>query len=139
MGVNRISQNIKTVLNHPTEELLEGETQMDWITIYITGEKGFKSEVAKRLDHSELDYMPGYIGNAAESTDHDMYWVDKNLAIRDFKEAIGAKAIWKYRIRVYRTLEEFIASQNIENNSFTDNDNALIQEMRKAPFTRRAS
>ena len=112
---------------------------MDWITIYITGEKGFKAEVAKRLDHSELDYMPGYIGNTAESTDHDMYWIDKNLAIRDFKEAIGAKTIWKYRIRVYRTLEEFIASQNIENNSFTDSDNALIQEMRKVPLVRRAS
>jgi len=110
-----------------------GETKMDWITIYITGEEGFKHEVAKRLDHSDLEFMPGYIGNATGTTDHDMYWVNKEVDLRTFKLAIGAKTIWKYRVRVYASLEEFITSQNKENNSFTASDLKLIQEMRKAP------
>ncbi len=121
-----------------TKERLE-ERKMDWITLYITGEDGFKPEVARRLNHSDLNYMPGYIGSGAGSDDHDMYWVDKNVSIREFKEAIGAKTIWKYRIRVYCSLEEFIASRNNETESFSANDLALIREMRNAPYTRKAS
>jgi hypothetical protein len=112
---------------------------MDWITLYITGEEGFKPEVARRLDHSDLDFMPGYIGSGTGTSDHDMYWVGKNVDLRSFKLAIGAKTIWKYRVRVYKSLEEFIGSQNKENNSFTQRDLELIQEMRKAPAAQHAA
>ncbi|MEQ8424341.1 MAG: hypothetical protein RIA63_06500, partial [Cyclobacteriaceae bacterium] len=74
----------------------------------------------------------GNLGNLAES-DHDMYWLDKNVSLRSFKEAIGAKAIWKYRIKFFGTLEQFIASQEkVEDRSaLTPQDKALIKEMRR--------
>ncbi|GAB1444790.1 hypothetical protein MASR2M41_04150 [Flammeovirgaceae bacterium] len=75
--------------------------------------------------------MPGYIGSSSGVASHDMYWIDKNLDDRAFKQAIGAKTIWKYRIRVYRSLEAFVTSQNKETTSFTDHDLELIEEMRK--------
>lgn len=129
LGVNLLAQNIKEELHLTTEEKL-GSKKMEWTTLYITGEEGFKPEVARRLDGSDLNFMPGYLGNPSES-DHDMYWVDKEVDIRSFKHAIGAKTIWKYRVRVYSSLEAFVNSQNEDKNSLTDKDLALIQEMRK--------
>lgn len=113
-------------------------TKMDWVTIYITGKEGFKPEVARKLDHSDLDFMPGYVGSGTGSSDHDMYWVNSNVDLRQLKLAIGAKTIWKYRIKVYQSLEAFVASQNHESTTLTDNDLALIQEMRKTPYLRSA-
>ncbi|HNP06812.1 MAG TPA: hypothetical protein PKN99_04265 [Cyclobacteriaceae bacterium] len=130
LGVNLIAQNLKDELRIRAEEKL-GSKQIDWSTIYITGKEGFKEEVAKRLYHSHIAYMPGYIGNSLGATDHDMYWIDKDLDDRSFKLAIGAKAIWKYRIRVYKSLEEFVSAQNKETSSFTPHDMKLIEEMRK--------
>jgi len=105
---------------------------MDWCNIYITGKQGFKKEVARRLEHSKLPHMPGYIGNSSDTCEYDMYWISKNTSLRDFKMAVGAKTIWKYRIRTYQSLEEFITSQEKETSSFSDNDLALIKEMRKS-------
>ncbi|MBX2940858.1 MAG: hypothetical protein KF860_00810 [Cyclobacteriaceae bacterium] len=130
LGVNLLAQNLKDELHLGAEEKL-GSKQMDWITIYIKGQDGFKEEVAKRLYHSHIAYMPGYIGSSSGVASHDMYWIDKNLDDRAFKQAIGAKTIWKYRIRVYRSLEAFVTSQNKETTSFTDHDLELIEEMRK--------
>ncbi|MEQ8361692.1 MAG: hypothetical protein RH948_02425 [Cyclobacteriaceae bacterium] len=138
LGVNLVAQNLKDELNLGAEEKL-GSKQMDWVTVYITGKDGFKEEVAKRLHHSHIAYMPGYIGNSSGTTDHDMYWIDKDLDERAFKLAITAKTIWKYRIRVYQSLEEFVTSQNTETNSFTIHDMELIEEMRRGPQTRKAS
>lgn len=135
LGVNLLAQNLKEELHLGAVEKLE-QKQMDWITVYITGKPGFKEEVAKRLYHSHIDYMPGYIGSSSESTDHDMYWIDRNLDDRAFKLAISAKTIWKYRIRVYKSLEEFVAAQNKETTSFTAHDLELIEEMRKGPASR---
>ena len=72
LGVNLLAQNLKDELHLGTEEKL-GSKKMDWVTVYITGKEGFKEEVAKRLHHSHIDYMPGYIGNSSGTTDHDMY------------------------------------------------------------------
>ncbi len=138
LGVSLLTQNLKDELHLDTEEKL-GSKQMDWITIYITGKEGFREEVAKRLYHSHIAYMPGYIGSSSGGTSHDMYWIDKALDDRAFKLAIGAKTIWKYRIRVYRSLEEFVSSQNIETTSFTAHDMELIEEMRKGPHNHKVS
>ena len=138
LGVNLLAQNLKDELHLGTEEKL-GSKKMDWVTVYITGKEGFKEEVAKRLHHSHIDYMPGYIGNSSGTTDHDMYWIDKDLDERAFKLAITAKTIWKYRIRVYQSLEEFVTAQNTETTSFTVHDMELIEEMRRGPQTRKAS
>lgn len=103
---------------------------MDWVTIYITGIEGFKKEISRKLEHSPLNYMPGYMGNS--SGGYDMYWLDRNTDLRLFKEAIGAKIIWKYRVRFYETLEQFIASQHQEaNTALTKQELDLIDDMRK--------
>ncbi|HEY5690676.1 MAG TPA: hypothetical protein VIS49_04385 [Cyclobacteriaceae bacterium] len=114
---------------------LDNRELMDWNNIYIVGNPGFKKDVARKLEHSDLKYMPGYLGNVAGATDYDMYWVDKTISLRSLKEAIGAKYIWKHRIKFYDSLEKFLASQNSDNvsTSITDQDRELINEMRNSP------
>jgi hypothetical protein len=118
-----------------TVEKLDNRELMDWINIYIVGNPGFKKDVARKLEHSELKFMPGYLGSVAGATDYDMYWIDKTVSLRTFKEAIGAKYIWRHRIKFYESLEKFLASQdNSSNNTaLTHRDRELMNEMRAKP------
>lgn len=103
---------------------------MQWITIYITGKDDFKEEVSKRLESSDLKYMPGYNGGSGDEAFSDMYWVDERVDLREFKEAIGSKLIWKYRLRFYTSLEAFIESQNkTQKADFSAEERALLAEM----------
>ena len=85
---------------------------MAWTTLYISGKSDFRETVRKRLDHSDLNFMPGYVENATDNDyAHDLYWIDDTIDLRYVKEAIGAKNIWKYRLQFFLTLEEFIQHQ----------------------------
>jgi len=95
---------------------------MNWNTIYITGRDNFREEVRRKLDHSHLNYMPGYIDNSMSRITHDLFWLDESIDLRIFKEAIGSKLIWKHRLRFFTNLEAFVQSQN------QDHDEPLTKE-----------
>lgn len=110
---------------------------MGWITIYITGKADFRDDVRKKLDDSDLNLMPGYIGGSdGTDTFSDMYWVDEKIKLRDFKEAIGSKLIWKYRLHFFTSLEEFIESQNASKNNevATAEEKALFEKIASAVY-----
>src|SRR5580765_4967471 len=88
------------------------ERTMSWTTIYITGRADFRHEVRKKLEHGDQRFMPGYIENSSDLDTHDLYWLDGRTDLRSFKQAIGGKLIWKYRLRFFTTLEEFLAYEN---------------------------
>lgn len=104
---------------------------MNWITIYITGKSDFREEVKKKLEHADLNFMPGYVETSTSVNEHDLYWIDDQTDVRCLKEAIGSKLVWKYRLQFYSTLESFIESQNTKKNdsSFTPEELNLIAEM----------
>src|SRR4051812_18149535 len=105
---------------------------MGWATIYITGKEDFREDVGKKLEDSDLNLMPGYTGVSGDpELFSDLYWVDEKINLRELKEAIGSKLIWKYRLRFYTSLEAFIESQNSKRNSgeFTAEEQALLKEM----------
>ena len=104
---------------------------MQWVTIYITGKGDFREDVSKKLESSDLRYMPGYNGGSGDvESFSDMYWVDERINFREFKEAIGSKLIWKYRLRFYTSLEAFIESQNkTQKADFSAEERALLAEM----------
>ena len=105
--------------------------KMNWVTIYITGKADFRIDVKKKLEHSDIEFMPGYIENSSKANPHDLYWLNGHIDLRKFKEAIGGKLIWKYRLRFFTNLEAFIAFQNEmpANNEFTAHELRMIAEM----------
>lgn len=110
---------------------------MGWITIYITGKDDFREDVREKLDGAELRVMPGYLGGShSGETFADMYWVDEKTKLRQLKEVIGSKLIWKYRLRFYGSLEAFIESQNPKTKAseFTPEENALLAEMQASVY-----
>ena len=85
---------------------------MAWHTIYITGNSDFRKEVRKKLEYADPRFMPGYIENSSELDTHDLYWLDGRNNMRAFKQAIGAKLIWRYRLRFFNSLEAFLEYEN---------------------------
>jgi len=74
-------------------------------TIYIKGIKKYKDSLIKGLNKSNLvegiDFIQGLAGN-----DHALYWLNESIELREFKLAIGAKYVWKHRMRFYNSIEE---------------------------------
>ena len=106
---------------------------MSWITIYISGKSEFRQDVRRKLEHSSIPHMPGYIETYPGQDPADLYWMDGTVSLRKIKEAIGGKLIWKNRLRFYTSLEEFMASRQAPpDNSFTNREREMITEMREA-------
>jgi hypothetical protein len=106
---------------------------MNWNTVYITGRSDFREEVRKKLEPSNLNFMPGYIDNSATKYMHDLFWLDETTDVRVFKEAIGSKLIWKYRLHFFSSLEEFLQSRSTGNElALTQEDLDLIAAMQAA-------
>lgn len=113
--------------------LLGKEEKMSWKTIYITGKGDFREELKRRLEHTSQRYLPGFIENAPGEITNDLYWLDGRTDLSAFKRAIGGKLIWKYRMRFFGSLEEFMASQEVENkNEFTEKERQMIAEMQQS-------
>ena len=106
---------------------------MNWTTIYITGRPGFQAEVRKKLEHSNLDFMPGYVDNTTATVTHDLYWLNGQTELREMKEAVGSKLVWKYRLKFYASLEAFLQSQDntAKAAELTQADLDLMAQMRE--------
>lgn len=81
---------------------------MNWTTLYITGRADFRGDVLKKMESSKLAFMPGYLGRSLENEFHDLYWISDKHSLREVKEAVGSKLIWKFRLRFFRELEDFL-------------------------------
>ncbi len=80
---------------------------MGWVTVYIRGKSGFKSDVRHNLEHADIRFLPGF----ANERGVVLYWIDEDCSIRDFKKAIGAKTVFKYRLRFYASIEELVETR----------------------------
>ncbi|MGC1242957.1 MAG: hypothetical protein WA874_15310 [Chryseosolibacter sp.] len=109
---------------------------MGWITVYITGKSDFREEVLKRLESSDVNFMPGNTGASSDMDTHDLYWLDEKADLRTFKEAIGSKLVWKYRLNFFTSLEAFIESQRNKEKAddLTDEENYLLLKMQEAEY-----
>ncbi len=86
---------------------------MNWTTLYITGRSDFRDDVRKRLENGKLDLMSGYLESSTAKGHWDLYWINDKYTLRDIKEVIGSKLIWKYRLRFFQDLEQFIEAENV--------------------------
>lgn len=105
---------------------------MNWTTFYISGNTDFRSEVRRKLRHSDLPNMPGFIECPPTEAPCDLYWVDSTADLRTFKETIGGKLIWKHRLRFYASLEAFQAAREVKERPYTSREREMMKEMRNA-------
>lgn len=80
---------------------------MGWVTVYIRGRSGFKPEVRHELERSDIKFLPGFANERGVA----LYWISEDISLRDFKKAIGAKTIFKHRLRFFTSVEEFVETK----------------------------
>lgn len=100
---------------------------MNWKTVYIVGKDKFNEEVTRHLERSGIDFMAGY-DTKESGMDHELFWIPEEMAIRTFKEAIGAKTVFKYRLQFFESLEQFI--EQISSTEFTEDERKKVERMR---------
>ena len=82
----------------------------------------------KSLDKSALKPGKDFIEGNSTSREYALYWLSKNILLRQFKLAISAKYIWKNRLRFYKSIEEINPGNDTD--KFTDSELELIEQFR---------
>ena len=98
---------------------------MSWTTIYIKGSIGFEAEVLRHLEKSGFSFLPG----SAMDNGFTLYWINDRSQLREFKKAITAKTIFKYRLRFYADMAA--AQQEVKSNSasLTSKEKEMVKKM----------
>ena len=81
---------------------------MGWITVYIRGKSGFEEEVLDRLNGSDFPFMPG----TSYEKGLMLCWIPDKRTLRSFKQEIGSKIVFRYRLRFYTNVEALIEQQH---------------------------
>ena len=97
---------------------------MRWSTVYILGKNNFEQEVINQLAGSDVDFMEG----SKDDRGLFLIWFKEGISLRKIKNAIGAKTVFKYRLKFYESLEEF-DSQRPKVLTFSASEKALIKKM----------
>jgi hypothetical protein len=97
---------------------------MSWTTIYIKGTKGFEPEVLRHLEKSGFSFLPG----SNMDNGFSLYWINDRSQLREFKKAISAKTIFKYRLRFYT---DMVAGQEEDRTMaiLTANEKEMVKKM----------
>ena len=99
---------------------------MDWTTLYIKGRPGFKPFTLARLKRVILH------GSSLPDQDVLMVWTRKSHSLRSIKEVIGAEAVFRYRLRFFTDLNEYLEPKGADNLPLTVRESDLLQKMRKS-------
>lgn len=82
----------------------------------------------KGLDKSDLiegkDYIQGLAGD-----DHALYWINDHVTLRDFKLAIGAKFVFKHRMRFFNTIDEM--KPKIVDEGFNESEKQFLDKIKR--------
>ena len=109
---------------------------MGWVTLYISGKPDFEQEVLHQLGRSGFSFLPG----SSDESELALYWVNDTAKLRDFKKAIGAKTVFKYRLLFYPSVEAYHAEldKGTNPNAFTKHEKAMIRKMKAWEKSRKA-
>jgi len=74
-------------------------------TVYIVGNPGFREHLNKEL-HDNSSFIRGQVNVEIPEKNVELYWINNRQQLREFKKAIGADLVWKYRLNFYFDLEK---------------------------------
>ena len=74
--------------------------------VYIIGNPGFSELLNKELHDNSL-YIRGQATVEVPDKEVQLYWISNHKSLHDFKRAVGADLVWKYRLSFNFDLEKF--------------------------------
>lgn len=83
---------------------------MGWITVYIKGKSGFEQDALDKLNGSDFPFMPG----TSYEEGLMLCWIPEQKTVRSFKQEIGSKIVFRYRLRFYTNVEALIEQNHNE-------------------------
>ncbi len=99
-------------------------------TVYIIGNEGFIEPLNKELDDNSV-FIRGQADVNVPGKQVQLYWIRNRSALREFKRAIGADLIWKYRLNFVFDLDKLV-SEEAEKEEWTAEEKALLKKVRMA-------
>jgi hypothetical protein len=97
---------------------------MSWTTVYVKGNVGFEGEVIRHLEKSGFSFLPG----SGSENEFSLFWINDRAQLREFKKAITAKTIFKYRLKFY---PDMAAAKDSGVADLTPSEEARVKEMRE--------
>jgi len=98
--------------------------------VYIIGNPGFPELLNKELHDNSL-YIRGQATVEVPDKEVQLYWIANRKKLGEFKRAIGADLVWKYRLNFYFDLEKFTQGAG-QTEEWSADERALIKKVMKS-------
>jgi hypothetical protein len=98
--------------------------------VYIIGNPGFTEQLNKELHDNSL-YIRGQATVEVPEKEVQLYWIANRKCIRDFKRAVGADLVWKYRLSFYFDLEQFTQEPE-KSEEWSADEKALMKKVMRS-------
>lgn len=98
-------------------------------TVYIKGKSGYKHKVRKSLNKSKLTEGDHYIEGVNSLHNTALYWITSRITLREFKLAITADIVWRYRLQFFENVEDLVVKKN--DSTFTSEELKIIEKYEK--------
>jgi hypothetical protein len=98
--------------------------------VYIIGNPGFTELLNKEL-HDNGMYIRGQATVEVPDKEVQLYWISNRKKLREFKRAVGADLVWKYRLNFYFELENF-TQESDQTEEWSADEKALMKRVMRS-------
>ncbi len=94
--------------------------------VFIVGNPGFLELHRKHLDDNSK-FLRGHVSVQVTGKEVQLFWIHNKKELKQFKKAIGADLIWKYRLRFYFDLDG-VTPKEEEKEEFSTSEKELMRK-----------
>ena len=98
--------------------------------VYIIGNPGFTELLNKELHDNSL-YIRGQVTVEVPEKEVQLYWIANRKSLHEFKRAVGADLVWKYRLNFYFDLEKF-TQESDQTEEWSADEKALMRKVMRS-------
>jgi hypothetical protein len=98
--------------------------------VYIIGNPGFVELLNKELDDNSL-YIRGQATVEVPDKEVQLYWIPNRKSLHEFKRAVGADLVWKYRLNFCFDLEKF-TQESGQTEEWSADEKALMRKVMRS-------
>jgi hypothetical protein len=98
--------------------------------VYIIGNPGFVELLNKELNDNSL-YIRGQATVEVPDKEVQLFWISNKKKLREFKRAVGADLVWKYRLNFYFDLEKF-TQESDQTEEWSADEKALMKKVMRS-------